>query len=300
MSNGGGTLRLHEGTDMQRQEYKHYVMDLKIKAKQLEDKESKMTALERTVLLLAADLGELRHKRSCAKPFVRYLGETATRLVYPDAFQHLGDIVGQRYDEMQKRVVECGLADYVNTSLHCKCTALFMGGAGLGKSPLAEALAARFSMAYQPAREYYVVTSTPDSLKRLAEESLLVDGVPIVFEELDGGDKSMHRGARLSANFFKQLLGVSDIGVVGARYSDFAIGRRQPRLVSSNAEDAETWLEKITSDPTDQLALRKRIVFFTVKRSVIPQSTAMDRVDDMDTYVQEGHLRLARKLGQPL
>jgi hypothetical protein len=285
---------------MQRQEYKHYVMDLKIKAKQLEDRECKMTALERTVLLLATDLGELRHKRSCAKPFVRYLGETATKLVYPDSFQHLGEIVGQRYDERTQRIVECSLADYVNTSLHCKCTALFLGEAGLGKSPLAEALASRFALAYQPAREYYIVTSTPDSLKRLAEESLLVDGVPIVFEELDGSDQSMHRGARLSPNFFKQLLGVADIGVVGARYADFAIGRRQPRIVSSNADSSESWLEKITTDPAHQLALQKRIVFFMVKRSVMPQSTALDRADDLDVYVQEGHLRLARKLGQPL
>lgn len=285
---------------MHLQEYRHFVMDLKIKAKQVEDKQCPMSALERTVLLLAVDLGDLRQKRALAKPFVRYIGETATRLVFPDSFQNLGEIVGERYDERLQRTVDCSLMDYVNTSLHCRCTALLLGEAGLGKSPLAEALAARFSMAYQAAPEHYIVTSTPDSLKRLAEESLLVDGVPIVFEELDGSDKSMHRGARLSPNFFKQLLGVSDIGVVGARYADFAIGRRQPRIVSSNAESGDSWLEKITTEPIHQLALRKRIIFFRVTRSVVPECTAMERVDDLDTYVQEGHLRLARKLGQRL
>jgi hypothetical protein len=70
--------------------------------------------------------------------------------------------------------------------------------------------------------------------------------------------------------------------------------------VSSNAESGESWLEKITTEPAHLLALRKRIIFFNVKTSVVPQSTAVERVDDLDMYVQEGHLRLARKLGQRL
>jgi hypothetical protein len=70
--------------------------------------------------------------------------------------------------------------------------------------------------------------------------------------------------------------------------------------VSSNADSTESWLEKITMDPAHQLALRKRIIFFMVKKPLVPQSTAMDRTGDLETYVQEGHLRLARKLGQLL
>ncbi len=48
--------------------------------------------------------------------------------------------------------------------------------------------------------EYYIITSTPDSLKRLAEEGMMREGIPIVFDELDADDKKQHRG-KLTANF---------------------------------------------------------------------------------------------------
>ena len=147
--------------------------------------------------------------------------------------------------------------------------------------------------------EYYIITSTPDSLKRLAEEGMMREGIPIVFDELDADDKKQHRG-KLTANFMKQLTGVKDGGVLGARYQDFALHKNQPRMINSNAESMDKWLDGITSKPEDRLALRKRIAFFHVPQSVIPVSANETYDQELEAYANAGSMRLARKLKRPL
>ena len=187
---------------------------------------------------------------------------------------------------------------YVVTNLHLKVTAVLCGPREVGKSPLVEATAARFARMYQEKDEFYIVTSTPDSLRLLADEDLLVEGVPIIFEELEGKDNKSH-ARPLTANAMKHLCGVKDGGVMSARYRDFALNRKQPRMITTNSDPAQ-WLNDITMEGRDQDALKKRIVFFNICEPLITDASNGDLNTDLQAFVDEGHARLARKLSSPM
>eukprot|EP00969_Alexandrium_andersonii_P138748 6135887-Alexandrium_andersonii.AAC.1 len=94
----------------------------------------------------------------------------------------------------------------------------------------------------------------------------------------------------------KNLLGVRDGGSLAARYRDFAVSRRQPRIITANSTPEE-WLDKITYSDVDRLAIRKRVIMFTVKESVIQEAAVDLRDGELDEEVNEGLQRLAAKLG---
>jgi hypothetical protein len=169
----------------------------------------------------------------------------------------------------------------------------------MGKTPLCEALAARFALAYQERNEYFVSTGTPDSLRRVAEEGLLVPGVPVVLDEVDPGDQKQHRG-KLSGNFLKQLTGVKSGGVIGARYQDIALAPRSPRMITSNATSAAEWFSGVSGSEADVLAIRKRLAVFTVSRPLVPVSTTASEALEIEAAAAAGSMRLARKLGRPM
>jgi hypothetical protein len=115
--------------------------------------------------------------------------------------------------------------------MHLRLTAVFCGPPGVGKPPLAAAIALRLARMYQQGGdETYVVTSTPDSLRMLADEDLLQPGIPIIFEELEGRDRKSH-AKPLTANMMKHLCGIVDGGCISARYRDFTLTQRQPRMI---------------------------------------------------------------------
>jgi hypothetical protein len=180
--------------------------------------------------------------------------------------------------------------------MHLQLTAVFCGPPEVGKSPLAAAIALRLARMYQDGDdEAYVVTSTPDSLRMLADEDLLRSGVPVVFEELEGKDRKSH-ARPLTANTMKHLCGIPDGGTVSARYRDFALQQKQPRLICVNSTPDE-WLDGITTDLRDREALQKRCVFFEVSEAVL-KSTAGDARDvEFGEFLAAGHARLAAKLG---
>jgi hypothetical protein len=169
----------------------------------------------------------------------------------------------------------------------------------MGKTPLCEALAARFALSYQEHHEYFVSTGTPDSLRRVAEEGLLVPGVPVVLDEVDPGDQKQHRG-KLSGNFLKQLTGVKSGGVIGARYQDIALAPRSPRMITSNATSASEWFAGVNGSEADVLAIRKRLAVFTVTRPLVPAAASATEAFEIDAAAAAGSMRLARKLGRPL
>ena len=94
----------------------------------------------------------------------------------------------------------------------------------------------------------------------------------------------------------KHLCGVKDGGVLSARYRDFALNRKQPRMICCNSEPDE-WLQHITLDERDQAALKKRIVFFAVNQAVITEHSNEAQEVDMKAFLDAGHKRLASKLG---
>ena len=281
--------------DMKTKPFCFLCADLKIKVKNGED----LSSVEQTILVVRSDLEHLRESRARAKSFVRVLGEDGTELVFPDSFitPVLGDVKGTYRDMASGRDFTCGLHTFANTSMHLQRTAVLYGPPDCGKTPLAEALAARWAEMYQPGSgEYYIVTSTPDSLRLMADEDLLAPGVPIIFEELEAKDRKAH-ARPLTANVMKHLCGVRDGGVVSARYRDFALHRKQPRIICCNS-DPQDWLDAITDNERDQLALRKRVVFFELTRPVISTESDDTLGLDLQHFLNEGHTRLAAKRRQ--
>jgi hypothetical protein len=241
----------------------------------------------------------LRERRARAKSFVRVIGEDATELTYPDSFDSklLTAVEGICFDPVTGDH-PVGINDYVTTSMHLQLTAVISGPPGVGKTPLAEAIAARFAQMYQQGEgECYIVTSTPDSLRLLADEDLLAEGVPIILEELEAKDKSHARP--LTANAMKHLRGVKDGGVMSARYRDFALNRRQPRMICCNGTMAQ-WLDGITTDERDRDALRKRIVFFHVPTNLVTHKTETDYAAELTSFYDAGIARLKAKLAKPI
>jgi hypothetical protein len=284
--------------DLTNREWTLRLVDLKIKAAASKDGDTALTPIERTILLAKTELNEMRLKRAAAKGFIRYL-EAGGTMTWPDSFQNLPHVEGVIWDEVEQKDVAVTIVQYATTGLHFRAAALFIGAPGLGKTPLCEALAARFALAYQESNEYFVTTGTPDSLRRVAEEGLLVQGVPVVLDEIDPGDAKQHR-SRLSGNFLKQLTGVKSGGVIGARYQDIALAPRSPRMITSNAVSAQQWLDGVAGSEADILAIRKRLVIFTVKRPLVPAAASATELFEIEAETAAGNMRLARKLGRPM
>jgi hypothetical protein len=284
--------------DLSNKEFTMMSINLKIKAAASKDGDGALTPVERTILLAKAELNDMRLKRAAAKGFVRHL-EAGTTLVWPDSFQNLPHVDGVLWDETTQQDVPITVTQFATTGLHFRVAALFIGPPGMGKTPLCEALAARFALAYQERNEYFVSTGTPDSLRRVAEEGLLVPGVPVVLDEVDPGDQKQHRG-KLSGNFLKQLTGVKSGGVIGARYQDIALAPRSPRMITSNASSAAEWFSGVSGSEADVLAIRKRLAVFTVSRPLVPVSTTATEALEIEAAAAAGSMRLARKLGRPM
>ena len=277
--------------DMKPRQFCLYCADLKIRVKCGDE----LSAIENTVLKVRSDLEHMRDSRARAKSFIRLLGEDATDLIFPDSFisTAIGDVKGSYRDVVSGRDVTCSLATFTTTTLHLVRTAVLCGPPDCGKTPLAESMAARFAEMYQVSGEYYVVTSTPDSLRILADEELLAPGVPVIMEELEAKDRKSH-ARPLTANVMKHLCGVRDGGVLSARYRDFAFHRKQPRIICCNS-DPESWLSDITMDKKDQLAIRKRTVFFEINTPVISAASDDGLNVELQAFLAEGVQRLAEK-----
>ncbi len=95
------------------------------------------------------ELDGLRVRREAAKAFIRTIGDTAIKLVWPDSFVNLTSIEGVIYDETTRQDKVVTFTSYLTTALHKRATCLLYGPAGNGKTPLLEAAASRLAMSYQ-------------------------------------------------------------------------------------------------------------------------------------------------------
>jgi hypothetical protein len=284
--------------DLTNKQWAILLADLKVKMARAKDGGDGLTAIERTIVLCKTEIDSLRQKRMAAKAFVRYVAEVQV-LVWPDEYQNLHKLRGTLMDAKTGIDREVSFTSYMTTGLHLQVTVLLYGPAGVGKTPLCESAAARMAASYQDTNEYYIITSTPDSLRRVSEEGLMVSGVPIILDELDAADSKQHR-SRLSANFVKQLTGVRTGGVVGARYQDFAFPPGCPRLVSSNAETMQEWLDGVTDSPVHQAAIKKRVLFVHVPEQIVPDAADASMRFGVEAQAAAGAMRLAKKLGRPM
>ena len=134
---------------MSNKEFQLYYADLKVRAQEAKETKQTLTPIEKTILVAKFELDGLRVRREAAKAFVRTIGDTAIKLVWPDDFVNLTSIEGVIYDETLQKDKVVTFTSYMTTALHMRATCLLYGPAGVGKTPLLEAAAVRLAMSYQ-------------------------------------------------------------------------------------------------------------------------------------------------------
>ena len=100
---------------------------------------------------------------------------------------------------------------------------------GLGKAPVARALAALYSQSN--GKDIFAETQTSDSLRKLTEFDLLGDGMGILLDEWRPRTEAC--GAQGGGVYHvKNMLGPADSKTIEARFSDFTLGDNTGKCVT--------------------------------------------------------------------
>ena len=112
----------------------------------------------------------------------------------------------------------------------------------------------------------------------------------VILEELSANDVSQH-GRKLSPNYMKHLLVVTNGGQVRIRNTMLCFHPLQPRILCVN-DQPDDWLKAIEHcKDTDGLPLRKRLLFLHVDELVVSDAAIEAHDADLDAMVAEGKKR---------
>ena len=213
-------------------------------------------------------------------------GVNATQLVYPQDVPKLAAKKGSAYDPRSQKTISPSCDDYVFTKMHLEKVLVLWGPGGNGKTPSAEAIANCLAIGY--GCDKYIKASSPESLKYARDE--FGKGVVVILEELLAGDVSQN-GRKLSSNYMKHLLDVTNGGQVRIRNTMLCFHPLQPRILCVN-DQPDDWLKAIENfKDTDGLPLRKRLLFLHVDELVVKGEAIEAHDADLDAMVAEGKRR---------
>jgi hypothetical protein len=183
---------------------------------------------------------------------------------------------GEGLDPESGRSFSVNYQQYLeDPALHLKHSAVLLGPAGFGKTPLAKSTCVYFAKAYQKLhygteadRAYYLMGNTVDMLKEFNQGQVWKSYVPLLLDEFDGTD-TRQQGI-LGENSMKILTDVASGGSMRCRYHDVVIPSMCPRVFTSNSLTPERWLSHLDVDEAHGKAIRKRVLFFAVGGNVMP------------------------------
>jgi hypothetical protein len=160
-------------------------------------------------------------------------------------------------------------------ALHLKHAAVLLGPAGMGKTPLARSTCCYFAKAYQglhygveASEAYYLMGNTVDMLKEFNQGGVWRAWTPLFLDEFEGAD--IRQQGLLGENSMKVLVDPGSGGSIRARYHDIVVPPNCPRVFASNLLEPEDWMAHLDIHETHGRAIRKRVLFFKVVRSVMP------------------------------
>ena len=109
-------------------------------------------------------------------------------------------------------------------------TFVLLGDAGLGKMPLARAMAGMHC--HLRGLPYYIESNTPDSLRQVAVNGFFRECVPVILDEWRPVKKSSTDASGSDLlDMLKCLTSVADGGTIKCRYSDIKFSPRMPKIV---------------------------------------------------------------------
>ena len=170
---------------------------------------------------------------------IRLSGTECTKLVYPYDVPTLGAKIGTTFNPLTRKHENVTVSQYIDTAVHLKKTLVLFGPGGNMKTPIAEVIAKELTIAYDTGR--YIKVSGPEAAKGVQDE--FDTYVTVILEEFSPDDVAQH-GRKLSANYLKQLLDVTNGGQVRVRNVMLNFKPLQPRIICTNTPKQE-WLKAV-------------------------------------------------------
>ena len=202
-----------------------------------------------------------------AKAFITYWREAT---IAPLAQMNLKNLVANRFDVKEKAWKQ---APFLKAFAYCMEEATFVlcGKPQAGKTPLARAMASTYAAA--KGIDYFIQSSTMDSLRQVFVQGFFRPGVVVILDEFRPAKMSQDPKADC-CDMLKCLCDVANPGSVHCRYSDLKFAEEMPRIMTTNAAPNE-WLQVCDSAPdADREAVLKRLIFIEVDEDVVPQAFA--------------------------
>jgi hypothetical protein len=160
-------------------------------------------------------------------------------------------LVGTSRDPITGAPVTANFAAYLRQpELHLRYSAVLLGRAGLGKTPLAISFCAFAAVAYQshhygtaPDKATFIVANTIDMLKECTTSGQWRPYTPLFLDEFEAAD--VRQQGIVGENSVKILVDVQSGDTIRARYHDVAIPPACPRIFASNVTTSDEWLQHL-------------------------------------------------------
>lgn len=158
---------------------------------------------------------------------------------YPEGISdEMQKCVGRSWDIVKKCIVTHTMEEYLDTDVHLRKSAFFMGEGGSGKTTLMHQLGRRFGIMYD--KEIYIYTKVLDPLGILSKSGVLVNIAALAVADFDPVSQN---GIPLSAEGLKSLLDCEEGGGFACRHYQAILAAEIPRMFAVNADEGSNWFD---------------------------------------------------------
>ena len=228
------------------------------------------------------------HIESRVKELRKLAGKVSTNVIYVSAVKETGQVQPEKAFKSTWRNLLVTVRDKslmtplmpreadgrvtLNTfltfpELHQNVTLFIPGESRKGKTELAKFICLLLAVTYQTEEPRFLMTNTLDSLR--TNQSLMLPGVPVLLDDI-GGEDNDDQLVHSSISMWKAILQVKDATQNRARNDDLMWAARQPKLLTTNCENLDDWIQ--TMFPRAKDSHREAIALRTAELQTITES----------------------------